>query len=92
LLIKHGYAILLQGNSSELQQDQLQFYNSCIYSNCNRWCNSSGCIPKFETVLFLAIFYGDKILARVNSGEMIANSDQQKTHSIMQWVVVVVVQ
>jgi hypothetical protein len=25
------------------------------------------------------LLYGDKILARVNSGEMIANSDQQKT-------------
>jgi hypothetical protein len=30
-------------------------------------------------------FYGDKILARVNSGEMIANSEQQNA-SIMQWV------
>jgi hypothetical protein len=36
-----------------------------------------------------ASFYGDKILARVNSGEMIANSEQQNA-SIMQWVVVVV--
>jgi hypothetical protein len=32
-------------------------------------------------------FYGDKILARVNSGEMIANSEQQNAF-IMQWVVV----
>ncbi|MCG9792477.1 phage tail tape measure protein [Flavobacterium algicola] len=37
-------------------------------------------IPKFETggIVGGASFYGDKILARVNSGEMIANSDQQK--------------
>lgn len=37
-------------------------------------------IPKFETggIIGGASFYGDKILARVNSGEMIANKDQQK--------------
>jgi hypothetical protein len=40
-----------------------------------------GGVPKFETGgIWGRIFYGDKILARVNSGEMIANSDQQKTH------------
>jgi hypothetical protein len=29
-------------------------------------------------VLWVVLLYGDKILARVNSGEMIANSEQQK--------------
>jgi hypothetical protein len=41
--------------------------------------------------LFLAIFYGDKILARKQRRND-CYSEQQKTHSIMQWVVVVVVQ
>jgi hypothetical protein len=31
-----------------------------------------------RVVSWVASFYGDKILARVNSGEMIANSEQQK--------------
>ena len=37
-------------------------------------------IPKFETggVIGGNNFYGDKILARVNSGELIANNEQQK--------------
>jgi hypothetical protein len=37
-------------------------------------------IPKFETggVVSGSSYYGDKILARVNSGEMIANKNQQK--------------
>lgn len=37
-------------------------------------------IPKFETggIFGGSSFYGDKILARVNSGEMVANSEQQK--------------
>lgn len=37
-------------------------------------------IPKFETggIVGGTSFYGDKILARVNSGEMIANTDQQR--------------
>ncbi len=37
-------------------------------------------IPKFETggVVGGSSFYGDKILARVNSGELILNSSQQK--------------
>ncbi|WP_281322000.1 hypothetical protein [Flavobacterium aestivum] len=37
-------------------------------------------IPKFETggIVGGTSFYGDKILARVNSGEMIFNSDQQR--------------
>lgn len=37
-------------------------------------------IPKFATggIVSGGSMYGDKILARVNSGEMIANSDQQK--------------
>ncbi|WP_035647324.1 hypothetical protein [Flavobacterium sp. ASV13] len=37
-------------------------------------------IPKFATggIVGGSSFYGDKILARLNSGEMIANQDQQK--------------
>lgn len=37
-------------------------------------------IPKFETggIIGGSSYYGDKILARVNSGEMIANNDQQR--------------
>ena len=37
-------------------------------------------IPKFETggVVGGTSYYGDKILARVNSGELILNQDQQK--------------
>nr|DAU72577.1 MAG TPA: Putative tail length tape measure protein [Caudoviricetes sp.] len=37
-------------------------------------------IPKFATggIVGGSSFYGDKILARVNSGELIANGDQQK--------------
>ncbi|WP_202703157.1 hypothetical protein [Flavobacterium sp. UGB4466] len=37
-------------------------------------------IPKFETggIFGGSSFYGDKILARVNSGEMVANDGQQK--------------
>lgn len=37
-------------------------------------------IPKFETggIFGGTSFYGDKILARVNSGEMVANNEQQK--------------
>ncbi|MNT30607.1 hypothetical protein D3C72_1664110 [compost metagenome] len=37
-------------------------------------------IPKFETggIFGGSSFYGDKILARVNSGEMVANSAQQQ--------------
>jgi hypothetical protein len=55
-----------------------------------KWCNCSLCwYPKFETGGIVGgAFYGDKILARVNSGEMIANSEQQNAF-IMQWVVVV---
>lgn len=44
-------------------------------------------IPKFETggIVGGTSFYGDKIMARVNSGEMIANSaQQQKIWSAMQ--------
>jgi hypothetical protein len=39
-----------------------------------------GGVPKFANggIVSGTSFYGDKILARVNSGEMIANSDQQK--------------
>lgn len=39
-----------------------------------------GNVPKFANggIVGGASFYGDKILARVNSGEMIANSEQQK--------------
>src|SRR5690606_27703645 len=38
-------------------------------------------IPKFETggVVSGSSFYGDKILARVNSGELILNQRQQKS-------------
>jgi hypothetical protein len=43
---------------------------------------------KFETGGIVGgAFYGDKILARVNSGEMIVASS--KNAFIMQWVVVV---
>lgn len=37
-------------------------------------------IPKFETggIFGGSSYYGDKILARVNSGEMVANAEQQK--------------
>ena len=37
-------------------------------------------IPKFETggIVRGNSFYGDKILARVNSGELILNQNQQK--------------
>lgn len=44
-------------------------------------------IPKFETggVIGGNSFYGDKILARVNSGEMIANTEQQRRiYNLMQ--------
>jgi hypothetical protein len=75
----------------ELLQDLLFFTTPAFIATAVSGVIAAFAIPKFETGGYRGwrFFYGDKILARVNSGEMIAIVSS-KNASIMQWVVVVV--